>query len=63
MRLPLIAGQGRTPAAADDDHCISDGRWSRDERQIDVVDLTECAGCVARTGAFGSAIIACLDLH
>lgn len=59
------AGSART-VGAQVAHCIvlrqhrgtSDGRWSRYERQIDPVVLTESAGGAARTGAFRPATIA-----
>jgi hypothetical protein len=39
--------------------CEDSGRgWSRYERPIDAVDLTECAGTQARIGGISPAIIA-----
>ena len=37
-----------------------DRGWSRYERPVDAVDLTECAGTRARTGAFLLAITECV---
>ena len=58
MRLAPHCGPSRTQQNPDDHRRTSDGRWSRYERRLDAVDLTECAGRAARTGAIAEAIIA-----
>ena len=51
-------GPSRTLHNPDDHRRISDGRWSRYERQLDAVDPTDCAGTALRSCAGPAVVIA-----
>jgi hypothetical protein len=53
---PARFGPSRTLHQPDDHRRTSDGRWSRSERQLDAVNLTECAAYRSPERPLSSAI-------